>query len=105
MKDIGKAVSELASGRDTYIVIVTRGHRDDAAALRSCIGTDCTYTGMIGSRRKIAAMKEEFLSKGWATPLQWERIYAPVGLEIKSQTVEEIAVSITAQLIMVMNSR
>jgi xanthine dehydrogenase accessory factor len=63
------------------------------------------YTGMIGSKRKIAAMRESFIENGWATTVQWDEIYAPIGIEIKSQTVEEIAVSIAAQLILVRNKR
>jgi len=103
--DIGKAMAGMVKNRDTYVVIVTRGHKDDASALGPCIGTDLAYTGMIGSRKKIAAMKSEFIENGWATPEQWSEIYAPVGIDIKSQTVEEIAVSIAAQLVLVRNNR
>jgi len=99
--DIGKTISGIERAGDTYIVIVTRGHRDDASALRACINSDAGYIGMIGSSNKVASMQKEFLQNGWATREQWERIYAPVGLEIRSQTVEEIAVSIAAQLIQV----
>ena len=105
VKDIGEAMQEIRKNDDTYVVIVTRGHKDDAAALRPCIGSALAYTGMIGSRKKIAAMRENFIEKGWATSEQWDTIYAPVGLDIKSQTVEEIAVSIAAQLVLVRNGR
>ncbi len=105
VKDIGEAMRELDKEDDTYVVIVTRGHKDDASALRHCIGTDLAYTGMIGSKNKIAAMRLDFFTKGWADADQWARIHAPVGLEIKSQTVEEIAVSIAAELVLVKNSR
>ena len=98
VKDIGDAMNELEKSNDTYVVIVTRGHKDDAAALKPCIGSDLAYTGMIGSKKKIAAMRTHFIENGWATSEQWDKIYAPVGLDIKSQTVEEIAVSIAAQL-------
>jgi xanthine dehydrogenase accessory factor len=103
--DIGKAVQNIKKGDDTYIVIVTRGHKDDAEALKPCIGSKLAYTGMIGSRKKIAAMKTHFIEQKWATKEQWDLIYAPVGIDIKSQTVEEIAVSIAAQLVLVRNSR
>ena len=56
---------------------------------------------MIGSARKIRLMREKFLQEGWATTAQWDRIYAPIGVEIQSKTVQEIAVSIVAQLILV----
>jgi xanthine dehydrogenase accessory factor len=105
VKDIGEAMQEVRKNADTYIVIVTRGHKDDAAALRPCIGSDLAYTGMIGSRKKISAMRESFIEKGLATAEQWDAIYAPVGIDIKSQTVEEIAVSIAAQLVLVKNGR
>jgi xanthine dehydrogenase accessory factor len=105
VKNIGAAMTELQKDNDTYVVIVTRGHSDDAAALRPCIGSDLAYTGMIGSKKKISAMRTDFIAKGWATDKQWDTIFAPVGLDIKSQTVEEIAVSIAAQLVLVRNSR
>lgn len=105
VKDIGEAIHELKKSNDTYVVIVTRGHKDDAAALKPCIGSDLAYTGMIGSKNKIATMRMSFIEKGWATIKQWEQVHAPVGLDIKSQTVEEIAVSIAAQLILVRNSK
>ncbi len=105
VKDIGAAMNELEKGSDTYTVIVTRGHKDDASALKPCFGSDLAYVGMIGSRKKISAMRKHFIENGWATEEQWDKIYAPVGLDIKSQTVEEIAVSIAAQLIQVRNSR
>jgi len=103
--DIGKEVSAIKKGDDTYIVIVTRGHKDDAEALRPCIGAGLAYTGMIGSGKKIAAMRTHFLEQGWATAEQWDSIYAPVGIDIGSQSVEEIAVSIAAQLVKVKNSK
>lgn len=102
--DIGRAMSEVKKSADTYVVIVSRGHKDDAAALKECIGKNLAYTGMIGSRNKIAAMRKDFLENGWATDEQWSKIFAPVGIDIKSQTVEEIAVSIAAQLVYVRNS-
>ncbi len=105
VKDIGEAMHEIKKDNDTYVVIVTRGHKDDAAALKPCIGAGLAYTGMIGSRKKISAMKNDFLGKGWATAAQWDMIHAPVGLDIKSQTVEEIALSIAAQLVLVRNSK
>lgn len=105
VKDIGEAMQELKKSDNTYVVIVTRGHKDDAAALKPCIGSDLAYTGMIGSKKKIATMRMNFIENGWATGKQWNQIHAPVGLDIQSQTVEEIAVSIAAQLVLVRNSK
>jgi xanthine dehydrogenase accessory factor len=104
-EDIGKSLSGIEKGSDTYIVIVTRGHKDDGSALRACIGSDATYIGMIGSKNKVALMQREFIENGWATREQWNRIFAPVGIDIKSKTVEEIAVSIAAQLVKVKNNK
>ncbi len=103
--DIGEEMKQIEKSTDTYIVIVTRGHRDDAKALTECIDSDAAYIGMIGSKTKISLMHKEFLEKGWATQEQWNRIFAPVGLDIRSKTVEEIAVSIAAQLIQVKNNK
>jgi len=103
--DIGSALEKIEKRYDTYIVIVTRGHRDDGNALKACIGSDAAYIGMIGSKTKVALMHREFIEKGWATDEQWGRIFAPVGLDIKSKTVEEIAISIAAQLVQVKNNK
>ncbi|TAL78792.1 MAG: XdhC/CoxI family protein [Bacteroidetes bacterium] len=105
VKDIGAAFKEIEKRSDSYVVIVTRGHKDDAAALKPCIGSGLAYTGMIGSKKKVAAMRMKFIENKWATSEEWNKIHAPIGLEIKSQTVEEIAVSIAAQLVLVRNSR
>jgi xanthine dehydrogenase accessory factor len=59
---------------------------------------------MIGSKNKIASMKSTFIDNKWATLEEWDSIYTPIGLEIKSKTVEEIAISIAAQLVLVRNS-
>ncbi len=103
--DIGRAVENIEKHSDTFIVIVTRGHSDDAVALKSCIGSGAGYVGMIGSRDKVAKMHSDFISRGWATEDQWKRIFTPIGLDIRSKTVEEIAVSIAAQMVLVRNSR
>jgi xanthine dehydrogenase accessory factor len=105
VEDIGKAMAGITKNSDTYIVIVTRGHDDDAKALRPCINSGAAYVGMIGSKKKIAKMHLSFVQNGWATQQEWSAIHAPIGLDILSQTVEEIAVSIAAQLIMVRNSK
>lgn len=99
VREVGKALTEIQPGPDTYIVIVTRGHKLDGEALRACIGSDAAYIGMIGSRNKVATMKKQFLDEGWATPDQWSAIFTPIGLPIGSVTVQEIAISIAAQVV------
>jgi xanthine dehydrogenase accessory factor len=101
--DIAKLLRDIPKTPDTYVVIVTRGHSHDSVALRECITSDAGYIGMIGSARKTALMRDKFLEEGWATVEQFDRVFAPIGLEIQSKTVEEIAVSIAAQLILVRN--
>lgn len=101
VKDIGEAMGELKTGADTYVVIVTRGHNHDSEALKPCIGSGAAYVGMIGSGHKVGVMKERFLKEGWATAEEWSRIHTPIGLPIGSKSVQEIAVSIAAQLISV----
>jgi len=98
--DIGRALQEMPLEPDTFVVIVTRGHSHDGEALRACITSEAAYVGMIGSRNKVALMRDHFLEQGWATPGQWDRVHTPIGLDINSQTVEEIAVSIAAQLVL-----
>lgn len=97
--DICNSFEKINISQNTYIVIVTQGHHDDALALKCCIKSDAAYIGMIGSKRKTALMSEKFLYDGEATKQELDKIYAPIGLDINSKTVNEIAVSIVAQLI------
>lgn len=99
--EIDRMTRAFPVSSDTYIVIVTRGHSHDAEALRALIRSPAAYIGMIGSRHKVALMRERFLSEGWATAQEWECVHTPIGLKIGSTTVEEIAVSIAAELIQV----
>jgi xanthine dehydrogenase accessory factor len=101
--DISEAVRRFPISSDTYIVIVTRGHARDEDALRACIKRRTGYIGMIGSRRKAVLMQERFLGRGWATPAEFDRIFSPIGISIHSKTVQEIAVSIAAELVSVRN--
>lgn len=99
--DIGGTLAALSPGPADYFVIVTRGHAKDGEALRTVIRREAAYVGMIGSRAKIGLMRREFLDRGWATEAEWARVHAPIGLDIGSKTVEEIAVSIAAELVRV----
>jgi len=99
VRDIGEAMNEIQKDHNTYIAIVTRGHDHDSDALKPCIGSEAAYVGMMGSKSKVAKMHEEFIKNGWATEEQWQEICTPIGLEIGSKTIEEIAVSIAAELI------
>jgi xanthine dehydrogenase accessory factor len=101
VEDIPRFVNEFPIDADTYIVIVTRGHRHDAHVLRECIGSNAKYIGMIGSKRKICVIYEELLRQGLATKEQLRRVHSPLGLTLGDQEVGEIAVSIAAELIAV----
>ena len=98
---IGGTLAALAPTPHDYFVVVTRGHAKDGEALRAVVRREAAYVGMIGSRTKIGLMRREFLDKGWATEAEWARVHAPIGLDIGSKTVEEIAVSIAAELVRV----
>jgi len=97
---IAKTLASWEASAATYVVIVTRGHKHDEAALKAVLGRPFRYVGMIGSRRKIKAIFDDLRNEG-ATGEQLERVHAPIGLSINSVTVEEIAVSIAAELISV----
>ncbi len=103
--DIGDSVRNIEDSQDNYFVIVTRGHQKDAEALRAAIGRPAAYLGMIGSKRKIEIMHCEFLESGRATAKEWDKVHAPIGVEIGSKTVEEIAISIAAELVLVRSKR
>lgn len=97
-EDFDKALARLAPSEYSYLVIVTRGHRDDMRVLRWAVQTQARYVGMIGSKRKTITIFQELTKEGLAPEL-FERVHAPVGLDIGAITPEEIAVAITAELI------
>ena len=95
-----KCFDLLTVDESSYIVIVTRGHLYDGAVLEQAIKTRARYIGMIGSKNKIQTLYRNLMKKG--VPKETlDRVYAPIGLDINSETPEEIAVSITAELIKV----
>jgi xanthine dehydrogenase accessory factor len=91
---------KLTINSSSYLVIVTRGHRDDMRVLRWAITTPARYVAMVGSRRKVYAILKEFEKEG-ITRESLDRIYAPMGLEIGAITPEEIAISVLAEMIAV----
>lgn len=84
----------------TYIVIVTRGHAFDLQILRAALRSPACYIGMIGSRKKRDLIYDTLRQEG-VTRERLEKVHAPIGLPIGAQTPEQIAVSITAELIQV----
>jgi xanthine dehydrogenase accessory factor len=103
--DIPKLITAQPIAGDTYIVLVTRGHKLDAESLEACIHTHAAYIGMIGSKRKVALIRKNFIETGLATEEEFDRVHAPIGLDIGAVTVPEIATSITAELIAIRRKR
>ena len=98
MGPIEETLAGLEITPRTYALIVTRGHGHDQEALACLAPTAAGYVGLIGSRRKLRMIFDSLLSEGVA-PEKLARVSAPVGLDIGSESVAEIAVSIVAELI------
>jgi xanthine dehydrogenase accessory factor len=90
----------LAINETSYIVIVTRGHRDDMRVLKLAAATPARYIAMIGSKRKVLNVVRELEKEGLPRAV-FARIHAPMGLDIGAQSPEEIAISVTAEMIAV----
>jgi xanthine dehydrogenase accessory factor len=97
-EEFDQAMAKLTITESSYIVIVTRGHRDDMRVLRWAVQQPARYVGMIGSKRKTIGIFRELQKEGLAAQL-FDRVHAPIGLDIGAVTPEEIAISITAELI------
>jgi xanthine dehydrogenase accessory factor len=91
---------KLEINSSSYIVIVTRGHRDDMRVLRWAATTNARYVAMIGSKRKTISVVKELEKEGIAREA-FEKLFAPMGLEIGAESPEEIAVSVVAEMIAV----
>lgn len=89
---------QVAVRPSDYVIVVTRGHLLDGKVVEHALRTPATYIGMIGSRRKKALIYQSLMEKGFAEA-DLARIYAPIGLPIGAETPEEIAISITAEMI------
>jgi xanthine/CO dehydrogenase XdhC/CoxF family maturation factor len=99
--DIGPTLERLVAeeiGPATYCLIVTRGHHHDEEALYHLVRSRAGYVGMIGSKRKIRLIYDDLQARGVSAEAL-ARVHAPLGLDIGSQTVPEIAISIVAELI------
>jgi xanthine dehydrogenase accessory factor len=90
----------LGIGENGYVVIVTRGHRDDMRVLKLAISTPARYIAMIGSKRKVIGVIRE-LEKEGVPRTAFERLHAPMGLNIGAVSPEEIAISVAAEMIAV----
>ena len=100
--DYSKLKDLISPGNNYYVIIMTLGYRSDDTALRALLGKQFKYIGLLGSRYKVGKMLDEYKKEGINEKLL-QVIRTPVGIQIKSETPEEIAVSIAAQIIQVKN--
>lgn len=100
VEDFAAAAGRMTLGRNSYAVIVTRGHRGDEEALAATVGKGLRFVGLLGSRPKVVHIFSALQERG--IPLEeLAKVHAPLGLEIGAQTPEEIAVSILAEMVAV----
>jgi xanthine dehydrogenase accessory factor len=99
-KDYKVAVGELATTESSFIVIVTRGHKDDMRILRWAVNAPHQYLGMIGSERKFISVEKELAAEGIPRE-RLQGVYSPVGLDIGAITPEEIGIAVVAEMIAV----
>ena len=98
-EELKDSISDDPNG---FVVIMTFGYRTDDIALRALMHKKFRYIGMLGSKNKVDKLFEEYRQSGIEESLL-NKIHAPIGIQIKSQTTEEIAVSIAAEIIAVKN--
>lgn len=99
-----EGLKKITGSTDCWFVIVTRGHRYDMECLEQILMKKHAYVGMMGSRRRVAIVKEQLEEKGTDRSLL-ETVHTPIGLKIGACTPEEIAVSVMAEIIQIKNSR
>ena len=98
VEEFAAAASRMTLGRNTYAVVVTRGHKGDGEALQSVIGRGLRYVGLLGSKPKLVHLVAGLEEKG-LPPEALGEIRCPLGLEIGAVSPDEIAVSILAEMI------
>lgn len=94
----------IPEGENTYVVIMSFGYRTDDIIIRRLLEKKFKFIGMLGSQEKMKTMYKNLLTEGF-TQKQLDQIHSPIGLDIKSETAEEIAISVAAQLIQIKNKR
>lgn len=98
--DFEEHLRDFPIGGHTYVVLVSRGHKQDELALRQVVGRNAAYVGMIGSRRRVSTVLRHLAEEGFPID-DLEKVHTPIGFDIGAETPEEIAVSILAEVIMV----
>jgi xanthine dehydrogenase accessory factor len=98
--DFTEMLADFPIGSNTFIVMVSRGHKQDETALRAVVDRGAGYVGMIGSKRRVSTVLRHLAEEGLPVDAL-ERVYTPIGFDVGAETPEEIAVSIMAEIIMV----
>lgn len=98
-----EALGEIPGDEDTFFVIVTRAHQFDHLCLRLISRKPHAYIGLMGSKKRVAALQEALLQEGAPADVIWA-VHTPIGLSIGAETPEEIAVSILAEVIQIKSS-
>lgn len=99
--DMAQMLKEMELTPSCYIVLITRGHAYDEPCLRVVLPTEAKYIGMIGSRRRIKACFQRFRDEDKISEDLIGKVYAPIGLDIATETPAEIALSILAEVVKV----
>jgi xanthine dehydrogenase accessory factor len=99
--DMAETIKGITITPTTYIVLITRGHKYDEPCLREVIHGPAKYIGMIGSRRRVKACFQRFRDEEKISEEVLQRVHAPIGLDINTETPEEIALSILGEIIKV----
>lgn len=99
-----EALDHIEGDKDTYFVVLTRGHRYDQQCLEKIIKKEHAYIGMIGSRRRSALVKQSLIDKG-CDRMVIGQVKSPIGLNIGAETPEEIGVAIMAEIIETKNQK
>lgn len=98
-----KIAEVIASGENNYVVVMTLGYSSDELVIRKLLDKEFKYFGVLGSKAKMATLLRDLEKEGFSKE-KLARIHTPIGLQINSQTPEEIAISIAAEIIAVKNS-
>ena len=102
-RSFGEALDGIGGGYSTAFVIMTREHLHDVECLRRILKKPCAYAGMMGSRSRTEQIRRQMLEEQYDAR-KVEQLHMPIGLAIGSRTPEEIAVSVAAELVSVMNA-
>ena len=102
IKDYAELSQLISPGKNNYVVIMTFGYRTDDIAIKALLNKDFKYFGVLGSKNKMKKMFADYRKENIGEDIL-KKIHAPIGMQIKSETPEEIAISIAAEIIKIKN--